>query len=470
MNYIITIAALTLGAIMAYFSFPFLRRLVSFPSRHKRCYLRDSLGRICILHGLNVGNYPKHSGPLSHFGRGSAGHPWHGREEAARMKAWGLNVLRYQMFWECVEPQPGVYDEAYLEQAVKTIEEFGSEGIEVIVVLHQDLYSQRLSGNGFPEWTERDEGKSFERQEPWSKNYLQPAVMACFKNFWENKDGLLQANIRMLGHLLNRMKTVSCVLGIDVMNEPFPGKWPLTFERKELSDYYRDLQKVWKQHEISKRPYLMFEPWMSTSAGIPTNMSFSGSGVYMPHYYDFFCEMEKPYKLFNKLVMRRSMNIKAYEGQEFKSPVIYGEFGFPYQAKGYCRAFEDFISLADKHAAGWAYWSYDKETHNDRGCLDASGAPTVFLEMLVRIYPQKIAGDNPEYSFDGKKFRFSWDPNEVSDYNTPTEVYIPEPWKVDIKCTCGHVREKGILSLYPGTSKKRQSLEVEVRQRCGFPR
>lgn len=457
----------------------FTRRFLAWPSPHRQRFMLDDDKRISIYHGVNISNYTKHCAPPFDFsGRGRAGHPWHGEKEASDLESWGFNLVRYLVHWEAIEPVRGKYDESYIDTVVSKIEMLGRHGISVIVDVHQDLYAQRYHGNGFPDWAVRDDGKKFEFQTPWAMNYLQPAVRACFDNFWSNKDGILDANVAMIEHLLVRLVKIKNVLAIDVLNEPWPKGWPLTFERKILSKYYQRLAVVWSKHGI-ERPYLGFEPWMSTSAGYPTNLrmkkaksNFSGL-VYMPHYYDFFCEQDKPYKRFNKLVVKRAFNIRSYEAQVFKCPVVYGEFGFPSSAKGYLSGMKDFMSLADRHRASWCYWSYDKLIHNDRGFLndDGSVAKNGFLLELVRIYPQKIFGVNPKFKFDGKTFEMEWEfdtPTSVP-LPKPAEIYVPAAWDVEIESLGPACRAGNKVFVEPYTPSKRQWVKIILKDRNGFP-
>jgi len=448
----------------------FLKRFLSFPSDKKTRYIRDAQGRIVIHHGVNISNYSKHSGPPGET-RPRAGHPWHGEQEAANLQAWGFNLVRYLVHWEAIEPTRGTYNEAYLDRVIEDIEMYGRHGIEVVVDFHQDLFAQKFHGNGFPEWAAIDNGKPFKLQEPWAMNYFQPAVKESFKNFWKNKDGLLDSYIAAVEHVYLKVRTCSNVLGVDVMNEPWPEGWFLTFERTDLSNFYDRLKEVWLKHG-NGYPYLMFEPWMSTSAGYPTNLRMDNErfigAVYMPHYYDFFCEQGKPYGWFNKIAMKRALNIRCSEAQEFKCPMIFGEFRFPVVSKNYREAFSDFYQLCDEHSVGWTYWSYDKLVHNDRGLINDDGTPASnsILFDLVRIYPKRIVGEGARYGFDGNVFTMSW--KSTGDCGL-VEIYVPAAWDVVIE-TENPYRVSGdtlFVTSYPKGCKNK--VTVTVKSKNGFP-
>lgn len=455
----------------------FTRRLVSFPNLNKvKHFWRE--GSPIILHGVNFANSSKEAGPIdSATGRPTAGHPWHGEKEFALLERCGLNFSRYLVFWEAMEPTRGTYDEEYFDTVEQKIRALGDHGVYVVVDIHQDLFARRYGGNGFPDWAVRDDGKSFKRQEPWAKNYFQPAVQACFDNLWSNKDGILDAYIELVRKVYRRLGRLPNVIGIDIMNEPWPKGWPMTFERKRLSSFYETVrQRVWAEEAHDDDGVLaMIEPWMSTSAGYPTNMRkpiwYGDPRMtigYMPHYYDFFCEQGKKYTWFNKLCMKRGMNIRSAEAQEFSTPMIIGEFGFPGSSKGHIEALDDFLALADRHSASWAYYSFDQPFCSDRPLLDENGNPTVFLAHLVRIYPMRINGLDVRYCFNDDVFTMTWK-NAIGPNFTESEIFVPEEWEVEITADGGYRREGRRVFVDCAGPGNPHKVTIRVLNRNGFP-
>jgi len=193
----------------------------------------DDAGRHVILRGVNVNGFVEY---------------WQGtpfpttfpfsEEDAERIAAIGWNVVRLLTSWSRVEPEPGIYDEAYIDSlhaAVRTLE---AQGIYSIIDLHQDAWGPTLAArpdevcgpsttpalgwDGAPGWATLDGGRS--RCTPGQRE-LSPAVVGAFRAFWANASGPGNVGIRtrytrMLAHLAAGFAGDNAVAGFDVMNEP----------------------------------------------------------------------------------------------------------------------------------------------------------------------------------------------------------------------------------------------------------
>ena len=111
-----------------------------------------------------------------------------------RLRDWGMNVIRLGIIWDGLEPEPGVYDDAYLAAMDQRVAWAANHGLYVFLDMHQDLYSV-LYSDGAPEWaTLTDDQPHIDRGDVWSDAYLtSPAIQRAFENFWANapaSDGL----------------------------------------------------------------------------------------------------------------------------------------------------------------------------------------------------------------------------------------------------------------------------------------
>jgi len=395
-------------------------------------YIYDSHNRIFIFHGVNISNYQKHS----------PGHEmWPEVLDILKLRSWGFSLVRYLVFWSEIEPTAGNYNNAYIDQVITDLNLLRNAGIYSIVDFHQDLMAERFTGNGFPDWSIDQRvkitipfiGDVYQTVnfitpawEPWSRNYLQPAVLTAFTNFWKSSSRKTQY-LNAVEYTMNRIEASlpnqpPTLVGFDVMNEPFPGL-TTAFESKVLTNFYKDMWARLLNSSLYSN--MFFEPWISTSSGIPSFLKFApqnNRAIYFPHYYDALVHEGRPYKWYNRSIMEQAIKIKVDEAKSYGVPLVFGEFGAPPDVPGYLNYVNDFCDLADKYKVGWCYWSYDKSSYNTYGMLDDSGNPKPVIDKLVRVYPRNISGANPVWGIIGKKFTLTYDSLPIA---APTNVYIP---------------------------------------------
>ncbi len=178
----------------------------------------DNHGRQVILNGINVINKSKKQDYLV-------------PEDStlySKLRNWGFNCIRLGIFWDGIEPQPGIYNEKYLQGIDQHIQWASDNNIFVVLDMHQDLYSISYD-NGAPKWATITEEKPHKTGDIWSDAYmLSGAVQSAFDNFWANSlapDGVgLQDHYSQIWqHIAKRYANNPTVIGYDLMNEPFPG-------------------------------------------------------------------------------------------------------------------------------------------------------------------------------------------------------------------------------------------------------
>ena len=123
-----------------------------------------------VLHGVNmVAKRPPYAPDATGFGA----------DDAAFLAAEGYTTVRLGIIYAAVEPQPGVYDDAYLDRIAKTVRVLGGHGIVSLLDFHQDLYNERFQGEGWPDWAVIDDGLPAEPKLGFPGNYLgMPALSA----------------------------------------------------------------------------------------------------------------------------------------------------------------------------------------------------------------------------------------------------------------------------------------------------
>lgn len=141
-------------------------------------WLTNSDGQVVLLHGFNeVYKLAPYEPSASGFSE----------DDAAFLAANGFNVVRLGVIWAGVEPQPGVYDAAYVDSIRQTVDMLTARGIYTIIDMHQDLYSASLGGEGAPEWATKTGGlpnrTGFGAR---AATTLNPAETAAWDGFWNN--------------------------------------------------------------------------------------------------------------------------------------------------------------------------------------------------------------------------------------------------------------------------------------------
>ncbi|NLG27289.1 MAG: glycoside hydrolase family 5 protein, partial [Chloroflexi bacterium] len=125
----------------------------------------DSRGRQRLFHGINLVHKgtPRPDGTIDYVA------PW-GAREIAQFAEWGFNLVRLGVIWDALEPQPGVYDEAYLAQTAALLDACATHGLYAMLDMHQDLYSAGFS-DGAPAWATVTKAP-FDATALWSDAYL----------------------------------------------------------------------------------------------------------------------------------------------------------------------------------------------------------------------------------------------------------------------------------------------------------
>ncbi len=146
------------------------------------------------------------------------------------MSKSGFNIVRFGVSWEAIEPQPGVYDEKYIDYMESFADLCEKYGLYFFIDMHQDLYSHYVNGNGAPKWACFTDGAKVKPMKPvWAVGYFwHKETHNCFDNFWNNRDvdgvGVQTRFINMWVHLAERFKDHPAFFGFDFFNEPYIGK------------------------------------------------------------------------------------------------------------------------------------------------------------------------------------------------------------------------------------------------------
>src|SRR5437763_10410163 len=118
---------------------------------HSGRWFTDARGRTVVLHGVAVMDFgPKHLPAVQGFDA----------NDARFLAAHGFDVVRVGFNWSGLEPQPGVFDSAYLGSIVRTVRQLGAHRIWSVLDLHQDGWGPAVHGqDGAPAWATLTHGQ-----------------------------------------------------------------------------------------------------------------------------------------------------------------------------------------------------------------------------------------------------------------------------------------------------------------------
>jgi endoglycosylceramidase len=384
-------------------------------------WITDAGGRVVVLHGLNqvykVAPYEPSGGGF-------------GDDDAAFLAANGFDAMRIGVIWAAVEPQPGSYDDGYLDAVAATVRTLATHGIVSLLDFHQDLYNEKFQGEGAPGWAVQDGGLPNPAL-GFPGNYLaNPAEWHVWDQFWRNAKapdgvGLQDHYARTWAHVAARFASDPAVAGYDVMNEPWPGTLgelcaiPLlgcpVFDAGALTSFYKRVDAAIRTadplHTVYLEPNVLFTQADATYVG----------GVGDPRtgfsFHDY-CSTEELTQNNALCAPQDEITVSTADryARAHSIPPLLTEFG----ATNDLPNIAGLVRLADRYRTGWLEWAYtgnDKTSASPDGqalVLDPSRPPTGAnvltdkLRTLAEPYPQIVAGTPTAWSYTAGVFRLTY--------------------------------------------------------------
>ncbi|MDQ2627469.1 MAG: cellulase family glycosylhydrolase, partial [Actinomycetota bacterium] len=405
-------------------------------------WLTDADGRVLILHGVNEVNKGAPFTPeANHFDE----------QHAAYLAANGVNAVRVGVIWAGVEPKPGVIDYDYLASIKATVDMLAKHGIVSVIDMHQDLYSDTITGigDGAPEWAVQT-GDALNINFGWPWNYpLNFAVNHAWDAFWTNSaapDGIGLQNhyAAMFQAVAGYFNGNPNVAGYEIMNEPWPGGSYLSaafgnpfFDTQQLSPFYDQVTAAIRS--VDPATPILFEPnTLFGNLPVPTHVTppDDPNAIFAFHSYCPWFE-----------VLGTDIGCATYEGfiadqaaayaKTHDLPAMLTEFGnttVPSVIGGATGA-------ADKHGFGWLFWDYNNVLVGDMAKPPTGdNVATDAMLTLAAPYPQAVSGIPGTWSFTDGTFAFSYSTAMAdgsgqfaagahTDISVPTSIY-PDGYQV----------------------------------------
>ena len=414
------------------------------PLRVRGQQLVDTDGRTVLLHGVNA---VQKSAPFLY----SVVDGKLNGTSLAELRRRGYNAIRLGVWPAALMPTAGAVDSAYLDNVAATVADLDAAGFWVLLDLHQDVFW------GMPDWaTPADAAGLSEQPAPafaavgWAGAYTSDKSVRQWDAFWDNEPvspggpGIADAYGVGVQALAARVKDANNVVGVELLNEPFPGSayvgcvaggcpeldWKANARWTEMTNAVRSVapsMPVWWEAESLATMYSL--PQMTTAQvtpgpdGAAVGLSFhaycyetdGGRVEPVPPGSIVWCDSN----------FRRAFDNAGAVAAGNDAPRFLTEFGAsgnPYNATVPGR-------LADEQLVSWLHWSIG--TYADE------------VEVhLQRTYPQSTAG-TPEYlRFDPATGRTTFRYAPDHSLTAPTVLALaarayPDGYTVNV--TGGHV-------------------------------
>ncbi|MEV6772920.1 cellulase family glycosylhydrolase [Nocardia sp. NPDC051030] len=386
----------------------------------------DEYGRVVLLHGVN--NVDKDA-PYIEPGDGFT----LTADDAALLARHGFNTVRLGVSFDGLMPTRGVVDTAYLDRVASVVDTLAQYGIHTLLDNHQDGLSKIWGGNGFPEWALQSRPGALEPNLGFPLYYLMPSMNQGWDEVWNNNNGVLDHLGDALGALAAKVGNRPGVLGIELLNEPWPGSAFLScypdgcpgFDVK----YQAAMQKLTNAVRARSEVNVFWEPNVTWNETMPSNLGknppiSSPDIAFAPHDY---CIPSQLAIYLGLPVFLRALcpvqqdktwgNIDSFTNRTH-IPTLVTEFG-----DGDATVLANTLKRADERFIGWQYWHYASR-------FGAGGPkPDPFLgdvgRQLVRTYPQATAGTPGRMIFDADNgdFAYRYTPRAGT---KPTEIYVSD--------------------------------------------
>lgn len=418
---------------------------LAMPLGHEGRWLTDAAGRVVQLHGFNLMRRlpPFEPTPFS-------------EADVVWLADQGFNSMRLGIMYEAVEPQLGVYDDAYIGRMVELNRLLQSHGFHNTVDFHQDVFSRKFNGDGFPEWANPVEPEleaiwkqvadTSAFQEADNKYFwqasLNPVERKAWDYFWTNKQlpngqGLQDQFIAAWSHVADAFSDdQELLLGYSPINEPLSGNCVLPLcnhiVEQRVPFFQRWLDAV-RKVDADRMVFLGSYIWFAGGEGhdhaentkyIASTLKDGNIGIEQHNY------------AFGDAQIAQYVDDAALS-LETNVPVVVNEFGAGFGPAA--KSGKD-ADLANERFMSWMLWSYYPEgeiccpdsgflTDDTQPASDANAKPEL-ADALIMPYPQAVAGTPGAYGYDreARTLRFEYSTEAVGAAlaaDATTVVFVP---------------------------------------------
>ena len=428
-------------------------------------WLKDSHGRVVIIHGLQVAHKkpPYHPPPHSF-----------GQADGRNIARWGFNAVRLAWFWKGVEPRRGQIDRRYVGEIAREGRVLSSHRLYTLLEAHQDIYNEKVHGAGFPDWATLTDGVPVQPGTPGVDSFG-PASERAFDNLYANRNGTADAFARAWTVMAGAFRRNPRMLGYDLFNEPYPGTQTPTCQQPAGCPLFdrTSLQAIQDRLAVAvrgadPRPIVFYEPHVYFDFGAASYLdrppAAAGPAGFAFHDYCLAGlagppdhESSSPGYASCPTADERVMDNATATAARMAVPPLFDEFGDTQDLAQIRRI----VDLADSHLMSWIYWGYkdwvDVPGGLGSGALfddsdDNATLRRAKLAVLSEPYPQATAGTPLEFRFDPRTRTMTYTYAPAASVRAPTVVFAaPLQYPTGYRAT---VRGARILSR-PGAARLR---------------
>jgi len=393
--------------------------------------LVDAEGRVIFLHGVNARVSGVFDVTFDDGRKALEPIPDFTADDAAAMRAMGLNALRLPINWSGLEPVDGKgFDEAYLDRVAAVVKLVSAAKFRVLVDFHQDAYSKEIGEDGAPLWaikpppTKLLEGPLTDL----GARRTSGQVLQAFSTFFGDSGAALRTRFAAaVGHVTARFKGDDTVIGIEIMNEP------LADETAQLVRLHDEVITAIRAADPGRLAF--FEPDAQRNlfdhAPLAGRDPWPGT-VYAPHVYTLaFTGSDEARKAMTRATLEPSNKAARAEAKSWNAPLAVTEFGYDpagIQADNYL-AWQ--LELEDQYQASGFFWVWKEDSQGAWGLFDRDAAKGTWTmrdhvrKALSRVTPEAIAGWPESFGEDRAKKRFELKFTGDPAITAPSRIFVP---------------------------------------------
>ncbi|HTZ14986.1 MAG TPA: cellulase family glycosylhydrolase [Mycobacterium sp.] len=394
-------------------------------------WITNTDGQVVIDHGLNF-NTIEAGDPISD-------------QDAAFLQENGFNSARIFVDWAQIEPEPGVFDNSYLDTVQQTVQTLASHDISTTVTF--DAYGTNGSGAATePSWADVGVTGTSGTSLPFPLNvFFDTRTNEGWDSFFTNADapngaGLENDYSQMLEYVANYLKGDNMV-NYDIVNEPSPGSGLLStllgspfFESQQLTPFYDEAANAIRA--VDPTAPVLYEPNVLFDTGlVPIHLgTVDAPGTALS--FHAYCEFQISGSCLPDVDSMIS-NADAYaKAQDI--PALLTEFGGTSSLPTITpNLIEAPMNAADQHDLGWDEFLFSGTANNGQSLVYNPDLPptgdnvnTTDLQTIAEPYPQVTSGTPGSYSFENGVFQYTYSTAAVSgsgDFPAGSETTISVP-------------------------------------------